>query len=66
MIISRTKYAIITRKRPTEFLMGSGELTEDFEQAVILDGQSELENEIRSLDEPDNFEVVEVTIMVEV
>jgi hypothetical protein len=66
MIISRTKYVIITKNRPTEFLMGSGELTEDFDQAMMLDDQSELENELSTLNEPEKFEAVEVVISVEV
>lgn len=46
--------------------MDSGELTEDFDQALILDDRGELENELSSLDDPNNFEAVEVVVSVEV
>jgi hypothetical protein len=65
MEASRLKYAFITKTRPTQFLTRTGELSDFFDDALLL-GPGEIEGERANLDEPEDFEVVEVLITVEV
>ena len=65
MKLTRYKWAIITRERPTLFLTERGELTEDFDKAELL-GHKEADDEIKVLGEPQNFTKVKVTYSVEV
>ncbi len=66
MKIGRTKYVLITKKRPTMFLTCTGELSEKFDEAMILESFEEVEAERAKLDEPNNFDFVPVRITVEV
>lgn len=66
MKISRTKYVIVTKNRPTLFLTGTGELSEHFDDALILDDGEALVAERGKLDEPEKFEDLKVRISVEV
>lgn len=66
MKITRTKFAIITKTRPTQFLTPTGELSEEFDDALLLDSPAEVMQEFDTLNEPFNFEDVEVYLTVEV
>ena len=61
----RLRFAIITKTRPTKFLTDTGELTDDFEDALLL-APGEVADEQDKLDEPENFETLKVFITAEV
>lgn len=65
MTISRTKFVLMTKSRPTEFLTSSGETTGNFEKALWLE-RSEVEAEMAKLDCPGEFETAPVVISLEV
>lgn len=65
MTLSRLKYAIITRERPTLFLTERAELSEQFDEAELFDGE-EAAARLKTLDEPDDFTLAIVTYSVEV
>lgn len=65
MKLTRLRYAIITKERPTLFLTERGELTESFNEAELLEC-TEVDDRIKVLDEPQKFIVVKVTYSVEV
>ena len=66
MKIARTEFVIITKDRPTRFLTSTGELTDYFDEALILNNWDEVQEEQNKLDEPDRFDCVKVHINVEV
>ena len=65
MKLTRYKWAIITKERPTLFLTECGELTENFNEAEFLE-HKEADDRIKVLDEPQKFTKVKVTYSVEV
>ena len=65
MKLTRAKWAIITKERPTLFLTERGELTEDFNEAELLE-HKEADDRIKILDEPQKFIKVKVIYSVEV
>ena len=65
MKLTRYKWAIITRERPTLFLTERGELTEDFDEVEFLE-HKEADDRIKVLDEPQKFTKVKVAYSVEV
>ena len=65
MKLTRYRWAIITRERPTLFLTERGELTEVFDEAELLE-HKEAGDRIKVLDEPQKFTTVKVAYSVEV
>lgn len=65
MKLTRIKWAIITKERPTLFLTERGELSEQFDDAELLDYEDAADR-IGVLDEPQKFTNVKVTYSVEV
>ena len=65
MKLTRYRWAIITRERPTLFLTERGELSEIFNDAELLE-HKEADDRIKVLDEPQKFTKVKVTYSVEV
>ncbi len=66
MKINRTKYAIITKDRPTEFLTGTGELSDRFDDAYLCEDLKNTSDVLDTLNEPEKFIVIPVTLTVEV
>lgn len=66
MTINRTKYVIMTKSRPTEFLTYTGETTGNFDEAWLFDSLLTTKEQQNTLDYPEEFEVVAVVISVEV
>lgn len=66
MKITRTKYAIITENRPTEFLTYTGELSSHFDDAHLYDQESWAVETLDTLDEPGKFIILPVTVTAEV
>lgn len=66
MRVSVTKFTIITKKRPTDVYCGSGQFSEFFEDAFLFDYRQNCEDELKTFDTPDDFEVAEVNIWMEV
>lgn len=65
MKVSRLKYVFITKARPTQFFTHTGELSDFFDDAMLLD-PDEIEGVRATLDDPEGFEVVKVFITAEV
>ena len=65
MKLTRAKWAIITKERPTLFLTECGELSESFDEAELLE-YNEVDDRLKTLDEPQKFTNVKVTYSVEV
>lgn len=65
MKLTRAKWAIITKERPTLFLTDRGELTESFDEAELLECD-EVDDRCKTLDEPQKFIKAKVTYSVEV
>lgn len=65
MKLTRVKWAIITKERPTLFLTERGELSEYFDDAELLDYEDAADR-IGVLDEPQKFTNVKVAFSVEV
>ena len=66
MTIARVKYVIITRNRPTRFLTSTGELSESFDDALILNDITDVEAEMEKLDERGSFIATNVRLSTEV
>lgn len=66
MKLTRIKYALITAERPTLFLTETAELSESFDDAIMLRNHAELKETLKTLDEPNKFKEVKVTISIEV
>lgn len=65
MKLTRVKWAIITKERPTLFLTERGELSEYFDDAELI-GYEDVIDRVDALDEPQKFIYVKVTYSVEV
>lgn len=65
MKLTRIKWAIITKERPTLFLTERGELSESFNEAELLE-YNEADDRFKTLDEPQKFTKAKVTYSVEV
>lgn len=65
MKLTRVKWAIITKERPTLFLTERGELSESFDEAELLE-YNEVDDRFKTLDEPQKFTKIKVTYSVEV
>lgn len=65
MKLTRIKWAIITKERPTFFLTERGELSEMLNDAELFE-HKEADDRIKVLDEPQKFTKVKVTYSVEV
>ena len=65
MKLTRYKWAIITKERPTLFLTERSELAENFDEAELLDHEG-ADDRIKGLDEPQKFTKAKVVYSVEV
>lgn len=65
MKLTRMKWAIITKERPTFFLTECGELAESFNEAELLECD-EVDDRFKTLDEPQKFIKAKVVYSVEV
>lgn len=65
MDIRYRRFAIGTKERPTVFLMKSGEVSEDAEDAQLFDAIEDANAEIQKCDEPELFKLYGVEISVQ-
>lgn len=65
MIIKNKKYVIISNDYPLKFYTGDGCLDDFFEEAVLYESKEQVNGELSTFDEPENFRIVEVDITYE-
>ena len=65
MDIKYRRFAIGTKELPTVFLMKSGEVSEDAEDAQLFETIEEANAEIQKCDEPELFKLYDVEISVQ-
>ena len=66
MRIGVTKFTIITKKRPTGVYYSDGQFGEFLEDAFLFEFRQNCEDTLKTFDTPDDYEVAEVNIWMEV
>lgn len=65
MIITKEKYCIATKSFPLMFLYGGTEL-DTLDDDVLTVSKEYCENELRTYDEPENYQILKVTVSYEI
>lgn len=66
MFVISKRYIVATKARPIEFHRGSGEMTKDFEDALLYDSKEDANYEIKTMDGPELFEVIEANLSCDI
>lgn len=66
MIIERPVYYIIWKERPIQFMTEDNSPTDYLRDACMYDSQKEAEDVIKTYDDPDEFEVIDGQIVVQI
>ncbi len=64
MDIKYHRFLIGTKERPTVFLMKSGDVSEDAEDAQLFETIDDANSEIQKCDEPEHFKLYGVEVIV--
>lgn len=66
MILKYSKYAIATKQNPIEFICRNFDTTNRLEEAMFNDNRETTEKIIQDLDDPEEFEILPVSITYEI
>lgn len=65
MDINYRRFVVGTKERPTVFLMESGEVSEDAEDAQLFETMKAANSEVQKCDEPELFKLYGVKISIQ-
>lgn len=65
MIITKTKYAIVTKNFPLEFDDGDGNRVDSIEEAYLYSYEEDANKILQHFDAPDEYQIIKVDVAYE-